>query len=277
MNLLILTFFLIFLRFSPLCADQFILTFKFEGKTIKELNKNELNEFAEIHEIAVFEPNELGEITFIGYDFNDLLKNIYGDNFSKDRDLLVKCADGYQPVIPAIKFTEYKSYLTYKIKYRHSFSVTSKNQGGENIDLGRYYLIWDNLGNRELLKQGSYDFPYQIMEFDLIKFHTRFPKMSPPDASSEKAKKGFMAFRRYCSACHSINGEGSDKSIELNYPVNITEYFDREWLSKWIKDPSSIRYNSRMPGLSVDLEERDRIINHIIDYLEVMKDNKITP
>ncbi len=65
---------------------------------------------------------------------------------------------------------------------------------------------------------------------DLISFSERFPNMSPPKNSSEKAKKGFLAFHKYCLSCHTINGEGGEKSIELNYPVSVTEYIKASWL-----------------------------------------------
>jgi len=277
MSFILTIFFLIYFIVSPSYADQFTLTFKFEGKTIKKLNRNEINEYEKSREITVYEPHEHKEMIYIGFDFDIMLKKIYGNKLKANMDLLIKCRDGYQPVIPVMKFTEYKSYLTYRIKDQDLFSIINRNQDNKPVNLGPYYLVWDNINNKELLKQGSYDFPYQIIEFDLINFNSRFPKMSPPENSDLETKKGFVAFRKYCSTCHTINGEGGEKSIELNYPVSVTEYLGSKWIRKWIENPASIRFNSRMPALSVNTDNKDETIDNIIRYLEVMKAYKKQP
>ena len=277
MNLIKSILLLLFLIVSHAHADQFNLTFKVEGNTIKELDRNELKEYEKPRDVTIYEPHEHKKITYIGFDFDNILKRIYGNKLNTGMDLLIKCRDGYQPVIPFIKFSEYKSYLVYSIRDRDYFTIINIDHNNETVNLGPYYLIWDNLDNEELLKQGSYDFPYQIIEFDLIKFKTRFPKMSPPENSSEDVKKGFLAFRKYCSTCHTINGEGGEKSVELNYPVSVTEFHSKGWIRSWIKNPASIRYNSRMPAFSVSGDKKDETIENIISYLEVMKDYKKLP
>ena len=88
-------------------------------------------------------------------------------------------------------------------------------------------------------------------------------------------RRGFLAFRDKCMMCHSINGEGGKKGVELNYPVNVTEYFDGRWLKQWIADPRSVRYSTTMPGL--DVEGRDRMIDDIVRYLKTMARHKKAP
>jgi cytochrome c2 len=268
---------LIFFCFTPLYAETLQVTFKLEGRPVRTLKLNNIDEYTESREITVYEPHEHRDKTYIGFDFLTILRKMYGDEFDTDRDLLIKCRDGYQPSIPVLKFIEYNSYLIYKIKDQDSFSIINRNQGNEFVELGPFYLVWDNLKHKELIKYGSYDFPYQIIEFDLISFNNRFPKMSPPEKSSMEVIKGFLAFRKYCSTCHTINGEGSEKSIELNYPVNVTEYFKTQWLRKWIENPSTIRFNTKMPALSIDIDNKNQLVDQIIRYLEVMRDNKKTP
>jgi cytochrome c1 len=50
-----------------------------------------------------------------------------------------------------------------------------------------------------------------------------------------------------------------------------------KWLYRWIDNPTSIRYNTTMPALNPDAEDRDAIIKDIIAYLKAMKSNKIRP
>ena len=77
--------------------------------------------------------------------------------------------------------------------------------------------------------------------------------------------------------CHTVNGEGGGKSVELNYPISVTEYIKEPWLVKWIDNPKSIRYNTTMPALNPDAKDRDAIIKNIIAYLKAMKNKKLEP
>jgi cytochrome c2 len=193
------------------------------------------------------------------------------------KDIYITCTDGYKPSIPVVKFLKYDSYLVFKGGSKENFTLINKNQNSEFIELKPFYLVWDNLKHPELMKQGAYDFPYQIESVDLISFEQSFPKMSPPISSSESVNNGFIAFRKYCSTCHSINGEGGSKATELNYPVNVTEYFEKKWLKIWIENPGSIRFNTKMPALNLDTGNKEKVINNIVEYLKAMKEKKIDP
>jgi cytochrome c2 len=66
--------------------------------------------------------------------------------------------------------------------------------------------------------------------------------------------------------------------VELNYPVNVTEYYREAFLEKWINKPTSIRHNAAMPEVVFE-EDKDRkvIIKEIIAYLKAMTVKKIKP
>jgi len=72
-----------------------------------------------------------------------------------------------------------------------------------------------------------------------------------------------------------INGDGGNVGPELNYPVNVTEYWKEEWLARFIADPKSIRPNSKMIPFYRDVDNRQAIITSIMAYLKVMANKKI--
>lgn len=253
------------------------LTFKLNGKIISEYNIMQLSNIVKPLEITIYEPHEQKNRTYFGFPALAILKDIYKNHLMSNKDLYITCSDGYKPSIPVVKFLKYDSYLVFKSSNKEKFTIINKNQNNEFVELKPYFLIWDNLKHPELKKQGTYDFPYQIESIDLISFQDKFPKMSPPVPSSKSANSGFIAFRKYCSTCHTINGEGGSKGVELNYPVNVTEYFEEKWLKLWIENPSSIRFNTKMPGLNLDFDNIEEVINNIVDYLKAMKEKKITP
>ena len=117
--------------------------------------------------------------------------------------------------------------------------------------------------------------PWQITGIELTSLSREFPHSAPPALSGEVAKAGYLAFRQHCIKCHSINGDGGAVGPELNYPVNVTEYWKAEWLARFIADPQRIRANSKMIPFYRDMKNREAAISTIIEYLKVMKDNKL--
>ena len=82
-----------------------------------------------------------------------------------------------------------------------------------------------------------------------------------------------------CNACHLIE----DIPKEYNVGPDLTkvhEKFDKEWAFKWIKEPQSFRYDTRMPHFfnqdnnsSPDMKSRNNAeIYAITEYL--YKNNK---
>src|SRR5690606_35179343 len=135
------------------------------------------------------------------------------------------CKDGYQPSIPVAKFLTYDAYLAVASADNTSFTLNNTLQNHEVVELGPIYLVWDNLKSPALLNEGAADMPYQIISIELTTFATRFAGMFPPTDVSTETRQGFLHFRKYCMACHTINGQGGGKAPELNYPVSVTEYF----------------------------------------------------
>ena len=78
-------------------------------------------------------------------------------------------------------------------------------------------------------------------------------------------------------ACHTINGEGGGKASELNYPVSVVEYIKPEYLTRWIENPASIRYNTLMPALAMEIPNRAMVTQEIIAYLRAMSAAKRKP
>jgi len=272
---IVLIFFYLILPGNNSFSEQ--LLFKLNGKEVKKYTIEQLTKIVKPVEIKIYEPHEHRERKYLGFLTTSLLKEIYKDELKPNMDVYITCTDGYKPSIPVFKIMKYDSYLVFNSLDKEKFTIVNKNQNNEYVELNPYYLIWDNIKHPELKKQGTYDFPYQIESIDLISFQDKFPKMSPPIGSNETVNNGFAAFRKYCSTCHTINSEGGNKAIELSYPVNVTEYFEETWLKKWIENPSSIRFNTKMPGLNLDIDNKEEVINNIIEYLKAMKEKKIDP
>ena len=253
------------------------LVFKDHGKLVKKLSLDQLEQLTGSKTLTVYEPHESKDRRYKGFPIGGLLTAVYGERWQSAEEILFTCSDGYQPSIPTIKFETYDGYLVFASPDKEEFTLVNTLQNNELVRLGPFYLVWDNIKYPQLKAEGGSDWAYQVTTIDLISFSDRFPNMAPPGNGSEEAKRGFLSFRKYCMTCHTINGEGGGKSVELNYPANVTEYIKETWLMKWIDKPTSIRYNTTMPALNPDLKDRGKTIKEIIAYLRAMKDKKLEP
>jgi cytochrome c2 len=140
-----------------------------------------------------------------------------------------------------------------------------KNNSNEEkkITLGPYFLIWDSINDQEIKNEEQNGWPYQIVNIEFVDLKTKF--------GNSRESTGIAAFQKYCLSCHSLYGTGGTVGPELASPVKITTYFKRDYLEKWILDPSSIRDRTPMPKVlpeSMNLDEKKKIIREIINYLE---------
>jgi cytochrome c2 len=253
------------------------LTFKNHGELIKTLSLTQVEKITPAQTVTVFDHLLSEEQRYIGFQVDALLTGVFGEQWKTTEEILFTCSDGYRRSVPSSLFREYSAYLVYSNPDNRKFALANKLQNNEIVSLGPFYLVWDNIKSPEFkAKIGSY-WPYQVTTIDLISFSERFPNMSPPDSSNKNVKNGFLGFKQYCMACHTINGDGGEKSIELNYPVSVTEYMKESWLIKWIDNPRGIRFDTTMPVLNQNLKDRETTIKNIIAYLKVMKNNKKKP
>lgn len=261
---------------SASASDDALLRFAIGGKPVVELSMAELKQKAPVTGITVWEPHEDKNVTYEGFEIGRLFAAVYGDKWREIDEVLFTCVDGYQPVLPMDRFSRLAGYLVYKRQDQAVFNVQNRFQNEKDVPLGPFYLVWDNLKSDALRAEGANGWPYQVVGIDLVNFVDRFPRLSPSADASAQAKKGFVAFRENCMACHSVNGEGGDKAPELNYPVSVTEYVPEPWLRKWIMDPRAIRYNATMPAFASH-PDPDTLIDDVLAYLRTMAGHKQKP
>lgn len=97
-----------------------------------------------------------------------------------------------------------------------------------------------------------------------------YPTGAPENS---EVMRGFKAFHTNCLGCHAVNGDGGKSGPELNFPVNVTEYFNEKYLVPMMLNARSIRANSKM-AVQADLTRQDAEL--IVVYLKYMKDHKGT-
>ncbi len=267
----IILFLMLLVTANPSLAS---IKFQVNGQLVQSLEQTELLNLDSPVTIEVFEPHELQTVRYMGWKTRDILQKILGPDWIKNEEVLFTCSDGYQASIPVANFLAHDSYLVYEREGSKEFELINSLQLNEKVNLGPFYLVWDNINDPVIRAEGASLWPYQVVAIDFVSFKSRFGLMAPDAKATRDVKQGFLEFRKACSNCHKINGVGGDKSIELNYPLNVTEYYKSNFLPQWIDQPQSVRHNSIMPPFNPTHPDRKGAILNIIKYLKHMAKRK---
>ena len=249
------------------------ITFLLHGKLVRKLPLEDLKKEIKPEEITVWEPHETQEVKYRGIPVSPVFDKVYGEGWKKAEEVLFTCSDGFQPTVEVSRFLKIKGYFAIE-RIGQEFKVTKKQEANVIADLGPLYLVWSNLANPDLRVVDLLHWPYQVVTADLVDVADRFPHMTPAKSASVSVKRGFQAFRTHCFACHAVNGDGGNKSIDLNRPVNVTEYWKEPWLKRWILNPAQIRPGTAMPQLPFAGKEGEKMAGDIVAYLKSMNARK---
>ncbi len=252
-----------------------ILQIKDNNKQIRTFSLSQLKMILPSTVVQVLDPYEQQIQQYRGFALNALFESLYGDNWQQQEEVLLTGMDGYQTAISVNYFLQYKGFLAYEKLDSPQFKVTNNLLQPTLVELTPFYLIWDNV-NQPHSSQLS-QWPDQVMSIELVTFAERFPQMIPPDESSNDVKRGFLAFRNFCQNCHSINGDGNNRAIDLNYPINVMEYMDEAKLRIWLNNPTDILPDTTMPAFPYHIKNREQQLSDIIAYLKTMAQYKREP
>ncbi|MDJ1472680.1 cytochrome c [Cytophagaceae bacterium DM2B3-1] len=179
--------------------------------------------------------------------------------------VIFECEDGYSPSMPLQQLMQTKVYLaTQDTEAPKGEEWVPIKKKGHETKIAPFYIVYTEADP----KDNSYKWPYNLVRIRLVPVSSELTVLFPKD---ERMVKGYNLFHTNCFTCHSINGIGGKMGPELNYPKNVTEYWQPEHLKAFVKNPSSYRNDCKMPTLT-NISDAD--ITAIIQYIGYMKDFK---
>ncbi len=182
--------------------------------------------------------------------------------------IVFECEDGYNPSMPLAKVLAKKAYLALSdTEAPAGTDWTEAAKDGHAMKVAPFYVVYTDVP----AKDHAYKWPYNLVRIRLAPVSEELAVLFPQD---ELMVKGYDLFRVNCLTCHAINGTGGHMGPELNYPKNITEYWQAAHLKAFVKNPSSYRHNCKMPAVK---HLADRELDEIIAYVAYMKDFKTAP
>lgn len=181
-------------------------------------------------------------------------------------------ADGFAAELPAAPLLNNKGATAWLAIEEPGKPWPALNKKGESA--GPFYLVWDK---PEASHIGPEQWPFQVATLRrLAPVAERFPALLPAADASEDVKLGFAQFQKNCLACHRLNKAGDSQfGPDLNLPHNPTEYFKPEFLSRYIRDPQSMRHwpQGKMPGFT-ESSISNTELSQLVAYLSHMAGRK---
>lgn len=215
-----------------------------------------------------------------GVDLGDLLRE-EGAKLERDTTLTFVCNDGYRSQIPAALLAKHRAVLAWAEVNAAGKEVPFelvKLASGKRLDPGPLYVVWETISVKDTYPAG---WPFGVLRIEVTEGSAASPidpdRMAPAEAGAS-VRDGFAIWSRVCFACHSLNGIGGRIGPELNRPINVTTYFDRPILERYIRDWQSVREphgNEKMPRLTDLLTAAE--VTSVVDYLAWMNGRKSRP
>ncbi len=252
------------------------LSFVNNGYPVKMIATDDLLQTYEVKTLTVNNPTDSTIRSYQGVSLILLLNAVFTSQWKNNDAIKFTALDGYQSIIPSSVIIKHNGIIALGENDQRRFSLLTRSNA-ETVDPGPFFLVWENIQDVSVRNEHWLSWPWQMTTIELTSFKREYPHSTPPSASTETVKKGFLAFRQHCIKCHTINGDGGNIGPELNYPVSITEYWQSKWLSRFITDPQSVRANSKMITFNRDIENREQLVADIIEYLKAMAKRKPLP
>jgi len=252
--------------------DPPALRFLRDGAVLRTLTLAELQACCAPREVAIDDPYYGGPKRFRAFPLAAVLARGFDDAGSAAfaaAELLLRARDGYTRTASGAQLLSSGGFLAFADADhpRGEFFPIDRRQ----VDPAPFYLVWEGAQQADT---NLWPWPYQLVEIELVDFAAKFPHVPPAGAAVDSApQRGFALFRRYCIACHAINGEGGKVGPELNVPRSIVEYREPAQLKQFIRDARSFRYTS-MPS-QPQLTDAD--LDALVAYFSHMRAHKHDP
>ncbi len=178
--------------------------------------------------------------------------------------IVFECEDGYSPSMTLEKVLHKHAYLAIRdLEAPTGQDWINATKDGHEMKVAPFYVVYSDVAADD----NAYKWPYNLVRIRLVPVSVESRILFPKDA---RLVQGYDLFRTNCFTCHSMNGIGGTMGPELNYPKNVTEYWQSDHLKAFIKNPASYRHDCKMPALHIP----DKDIEEIIRYIAYMKDFK---
>lgn len=183
---------------------------------------------------------------YLAFPARLVLDKVLGEKWKAPAtNIRFKALDGFASVIPASELEGPDAFLAFGMADGSPFTVNNEQQNETDIPLGPWYLVWDNIRNPALLKDGAVIWPYQVSQLEVA------------EAGDEQLFPAGLD-ERYRA--------GDKLAINL---ADVVKGKTRDAFLKWVLSPRAVKADTTMPGLPAEWPEskRQQAAEAIYEYL----------
>ena len=258
---------LLFFVMAGLCQGA-NLRFFLDEQLVRSLSLKEMIKISKVKDIKLHYHFSRSPVKhYRAIEFSSLLQEVYKDTLKSGvySEAVLEALDGYKSYSTLETLLTKGGYIAFK-----DLDIKSgwEPVGFKKVSPAPYFLVWNEKGQTTA---NEYPWPFALDKIKLVKFADQYPSLYPKGKKKSSAEyQGYKVFKGQCFRCHAINRQGGKVGPDLGAPRNITEYRSKDFLHRFIKNPSSFRYSKMPPHKHLSKED----INHVLVYLASFRNQK---
>lgn len=148
-------------------GDTDSVTFSAPGRPDRLVDLVDLAGSIDPTRITLRSPENGLSVTYEGYAFEDVLRFALGRQWSRYSTIEFTCLDGYQPRMATALVSQRRGVLAVR-EVGKPGPMSLRRSDGTLIDLGKFYLVWDNLNDIGARDNATLAWPWQIKSISLV-------------------------------------------------------------------------------------------------------------
>lgn len=181
--------------------------------------------------------------------------------------VVFECADGYNPSMPLATVLRHRAFLAVRdVETPAGQEWIPARKGDQTKLVAPFYVVYTDVPPTD----ETVKWPYNLVRIRLKAAADELARLHPTGTP----ERGYALFRTHCNTCHAVNGVGGEMGPELNFPKNITEYWQERDLRAFVRNPASYRHGVKMPAITPQ-QVSDADLGEIIGYLRFMAGHKL--
>jgi mono/diheme cytochrome c family protein len=203
--------------------------------------------------------------SYKGFDFKEILRDLYGPHWDQTFAYAIRCDNGYESHIETYKFVERKPLLAFARSDQKNFNSILDIKS-KIMNLGPLHLVWKETykkKSKEYAAPRRHHWPIGVVSIRKIE---NLPLQLLPNIPEDANIWGMRNYFKQCIHCHKVHGIGGTLSTSLTKNQEWKKK-GKEWLYKYISNPTSINPKAKMDPFPIKIDLRKKRINDIISYM----------
>lgn len=142
------------------------ISFSADGKLVTIMTADDLARKLALVQMQVKNPENGQSITYEGYRFSDVLKTVFGPDWSRYGTIEFGCADGYRPEMKASMASRHEGLIAIRESGK-AVLPPLRRADGSTVYLGAFYVVWENIRDVNAASSKELSWPWQLTAISL--------------------------------------------------------------------------------------------------------------